>query len=783
MRFGFGEYHLDTDARSLLRRGQRVPLEPKAFDVLAYLIEQRHRVVSSGELLDALWPGVNVTQAALARSVQKARRALGDDGEHQKLLRTEHGHGFRFVADVDVLPEPEATLPPTRCGRGEHGSESITAWPPALERRHAPAMSHTAPAQIRIPLRVARAAVLLLLTAAAVWGVKFCSARPTPLRSLAVLPFINLSDNADQEYLAEGVAEELINICTRFEGLRVVGRTSSFSFKGSDADLKTIGEALGVEAILEGSVHTSGNQVHVLAQLVSAKDGFQLWAETYHRELQDIFEIQDDIARQITNALRLELQVSALDWGGTTNIEAYEAFLRGRAAHQNVGAQSGMVALSWYSRAAALDPDFAAAQRALVNIYANLYEFGSISREVAERSASSAMERALALDPESPQTYTTLGRLRQLLGDPAGAEAAYLRAFELSPDAGPHELYGFLLLETLGRPEEGLRHLEKALARDPLNVVTQYLFGYALAASGRVEDGIERLRANIAKSPDVTANYWALAIVQGWSLGRIDESIRWFARALALDPAPWMLAELVHLYLHLDDTAAAARWLEVLLATAPDTYFALTGRYFFALHAGDRQQALEIARAFATRTDRISGYQAVPHLLWLRQLQSVDPEAALAVYERIYPELLSTPPLVQGSNYTAAASLALLRLQTGDRNAAVKLLGATLSSIEKLPVTGISGHGFADVLAHSIAGEPGRALAALQRDVAAGARVAWWILPLDPAFELLWDLPEFQQVLVQIRTEMASQHKHLHEIDEEEGPGFPARVLASHGFR
>jgi TolB-like protein/DNA-binding winged helix-turn-helix (wHTH) protein len=294
MRFRFGKFELDTEARTLQRDGGRVRLQAKVFDLLAYLIEHRERAASIDELLDALWPGVSVTPSALSRAVHKAREAVEDDGERQAVLLTEHGHGFRFVAEVSVLSDVE--------GAAQRPTRFRTRW--------------VAPAGV----------VALLLAVATAWLLNRPVAELAPIRSIAVLPFANMSGDPEQEYFSDGISEELINTLVQLNGLRVTGRTSSFSFKDSDADLKTIGTALNVDTILEGSVRTTGNRVRITAQLISTADGFHLWSETFERELEDIFAIQDGIARAIADALQIELRVSPeqpLDPGRTENLEAY----------------------------------------------------------------------------------------------------------------------------------------------------------------------------------------------------------------------------------------------------------------------------------------------------------------------------------------------------------------------------------------------------------------------------------------------------------------------------
>jgi TolB-like protein/DNA-binding winged helix-turn-helix (wHTH) protein/tetratricopeptide (TPR) repeat protein len=327
----FDDVVIDFVGRRLLRGGTEQAVEPKAFAALALLAGSPGRVFTRDEILDSVWGHRHVTQSVLNRTMSLLRQALGEDAQHPKRLSTVHGVGYRL--DLPP-PAPKAEV----AGTNDPAPDLAPRDPP-------PPLPPSAagPVQKRWPWKVALGALVLLGVAAALelqkrQGTSIApslapAASASTRPSLAVLPFVDLSQLRDQEYLADGLAEEILGQLSQVPALQVVGRTSSFSFKGKNEDLRAIGRQLGVAHLLEGSVRKDGDRLRVTAQLIRAEDGTHLWSKTYARELRDVFAVEDEISRDVAQALSVKLDAVRFnrEQGGTTNVEAYERFLRARS--------------------------------------------------------------------------------------------------------------------------------------------------------------------------------------------------------------------------------------------------------------------------------------------------------------------------------------------------------------------------------------------------------------------------------------------------------------------
>ncbi len=337
--------------------------------------------------------------------------------------------------------------------------------------------------------------------------------------SIAVLPFVDLSPQHDQEYFSDGIAEEILNALAHVEGLHVAGRTSSFSFKGKNASVSDVGRALNVANVLEGSVRKSGNRVRITAQIVNVADGYHRWSDTYDRELTDVFAVQEEIARGVVDALKVRLvagRVPTMADRRTKSSEAYNEYLLGRQLYLRHSAEGHRRAMQAFERALALDPGYAPARAQLALVLrAMQYEADDPAAAARfRRRALDEAERAVALGPDLPEGYSIRGFLRMAwLRDWSGAQADLRRAVELGPGDSPTRRRIGMLLASQGSLAEGLAEAERATQLDPLDATNWQWVGVFETAMGRLDRArVAELRA-LEISPESDDAHGQLALV------------------------------------------------------------------------------------------------------------------------------------------------------------------------------------------------------------------------------------------------------------------------------
>ena len=374
-------------------------------------------------------------------------------------------------------------------------------------------------------------------------GATVTTGAATGTKSIAVLPFVNMSADPENEYFTDGIAEEIINALTKVQALRVASRTSSFAFKGKSQDIRKVGEQLSVGTVLEGSVRKAGTKLRVTAQLVSVADGYHLWSERYDRELQDVFAIQDEIAESIVKALRVvlsEKEKRAIEKAPTDNVQAYDYYLRGRQFFHQFRRTAIQFARRMFERAIEVDPDYALAYAGIADCCSFLYMYWDGSKANLE-GADSASRRALELDPELAEAHASRGFAVSLSKRYDEARREFETAIRLNPKQfEAHYLYARACFQE-GKLEEAVRHYEDAARVRPEDYQVLILMAAPLKGLGREQDmlaalrrGLEVAQRHLELNPDdVRALYLgAGALMQ---LGERERGLEWNRRALAMD--------------------------------------------------------------------------------------------------------------------------------------------------------------------------------------------------------------------------------------------------------
>jgi TolB-like protein/Tfp pilus assembly protein PilF len=355
--------------------------------------------------------------------------------------------------------------------------------------------------------------------------------------SAAVLPFVDLSPERDQEYFSDGLTDELITSLSQIRGLQVAGRSSSFQFKGRNADVRDVGRRLGVTAVLEGSVRRSGNRLRVSAQLVNSSDGYQLWSQSYDRDPSDVFAVQEDIARAIVAALRVRLGSatdSVLASRPTSDLAAYDLFLKGRFAWNQRTSASLTQAASWFGQAVARDSGFVRAWAGLADTYILLPPYSGAPQAESWARAKDAAARAIAADPDLADAWTSMAYGTMLYEwDWAAAESLFRRAIAVNPNYPvAHHWYADFLAGR-GRLDESLHHMQLANELDPLALITGVELGWIYYLMHRSQDAEAHVRQVLALDPNYAHAFFVLGMIQ-LQQGRPREAVTSLGKALEL---------------------------------------------------------------------------------------------------------------------------------------------------------------------------------------------------------------------------------------------------------
>ncbi len=517
-----GEWTFYPDILQLECGDKKLKLEPRTSSLLFHLTQNAGKPVTRDILMEETWPGMVVGDEALTSAINKLRNAFGDDSHHPEVIETIPKVGYRLIADVKYLPSEKVF------------SDTIFPFKNLNITNISTAIGF---------------AILL--------GLLFWFQRPeldsqpiSPLPdkpSIAVLPFTNMSNDAEQEYFVDGMTEDVITDLSKLSGLFVIARNSVLTYKDKSPDVQQVAEELGVKYVLQGSVRRVGDQLRINAQLVNAETGKHLWAERYDRQLQSFFVIQDEIAASIVQALKIQLgaqETKTLQARATINFEAYDLFLKGQRSFSSRTRENISEAINMYRKAIELDPGFSRAYGATAVAMTFQYRRGFTDTPLETMNlALELAQKAVTMNSNIPQVYWSLGYVHLFRKDYDKAVQAVQRAIEISPNYA--DAYGLLSLifNHQGNPEGAITSISKGMELNPYySYDYPYNLGRAQYLAGQYQDAIDNLTKALDKNE--TAPTPRIYLIASYIKQGLIDDAEWEAEQLQVQNPEMTISQL-----------------------------------------------------------------------------------------------------------------------------------------------------------------------------------------------------------------------------------------------
>ena len=596
-------------------------------------------------------------------------------------------------------------------------------------------------------------------------------------RTIAVLPFVNMSEDKGNEYFSDGLTEELLNILAKIKELHVAGRTSSFAFKGKEDDLRIIGEKLNVSTILEGSVRKDDkrNRVRITAQLINVENGFHLWSETFDRELDDIFAIQEEIAREVAQALRVTLlgeDEIRLGEIANTQMNAYDFYLQGLKSQNENSFDSLNLAVEEFQKAIALDPQYSPAQLGLISTWLALGTTGAITRQEATDNSLPLLTMILQREPDNSTALTFRARIYSQQRDWDAAEKIHLAALDVNPrDVNALMSTGSYLVGR-ERISEGIGYLQRAAAIEPYSVDVQWQLCFLLAFLVNQQDASLAACSRIREIEPTSPNgYYGPAMTFEQS-GDLANSVYWWAKAIPYDESDYELtSEFASRWIDLGDLEMAEQWLQRSLALGANQPKPIASKILLLQQQELQALAADLARQAIDMENRSNSRDFIRNAYVIDALSRQDPQSALDSYRIDNPEIFEEPMRLRENNPSwnmgdlieIAFILKSVDLTSGRADEILRFAERKLQETDPALLPWFTELRMAAL--ENVRGNTDAAIAYLNSAFEHGMRMEWR-QPLQHWFvlESLHDEPEYQQLVALFEEDMERQREEAYEL-------------------
>lgn len=777
--FTMGPWRVEPERNAITRDGVEKHLENRLMQTLVFLAQHHGEIIPREQFFDAVWQGLVVNEEALSRAISLLRAALEDNAHKPRFIQTIPGAGYRLIAQVQVTQHQKHDAPSVS-DIPDRPSQEEQVLPPA---RHGKSVSSGKVVTLR---QIFLTIVLLFLGffilerfvlhpekyEPGIDTLNNETAAPGAAESLidnsiAILPFVNMSSDPEQEYFADGMTEELLNLLAAVPKLRVTARTSSFFFKGKNLPVSQIAQTLNVKHVLEGSIRRNGSRVRITAQLVEAHSDRHLWSKTYNREMRDIFAIQDEVATAIASELVdsfHHLEVSPVS--RTKSLAAYEAYRTGRLRWWRRSVPELHEAIELFTKAIESDPGFAPAYAALADSRMLLVMYGDMHIMEGSELAEKDIEKALELDPESAQAFAARGLSRLIVGRKEEAETALRQAISLDDTYIPAYLWMSSLLSDLGRvPEEG-SILLKAMEMDPLNEMLAINYAENLQTRGDSEGAKNTLSSLLRLQQDHVGLLCAMSgillnngeLVEGWKAAR---------QAYALEPENVVVINsMANAWMYLDELAEAEKvWVAGLKQNRKSVE--LKTRYLSMLLIQGRIEDAEVLidRLFGKNVgDLPIGFQRTYHyFMGLLSAVKMDYPKARDHFEQVVDPVVDQ--LFDRNQIFVLTTASLINNALGESDIAEKQLLTAERVVGHARVDGIDNAAiyYSVTSLFAMRGDKDRALQTLQQTYGKGFRQNW-LLEQDGRISILREEPAFLAIRKQIAEDIEQAQQEARQL-------------------